>query len=947
MIKNHLTPYVENVDISHRNQIWFSLTCYTGIQFGGVYIYPNGSPFYDEADLAKLHAKLVTDKNSVVVGDLNARFGRDTILHDSDDTAITYEGKPDSGTNRNGNKLISICENCNMAVVNNSSYKNRLIDTPCTYRQGRLWISELDLLLVTPTFFTKVREFSVKDAVQGSDHAPITFMLDMDSVRPYTADSLMERAKCLGITTHEQQEIKITKSLSHHQVCTAKFTELMTENIPPILSEEVVIDVTKTVMESEEVILQTAKKCKKVKVLRPVRDDVSYWERLLSTKDDNLIWKAVDWKGKYHSQQNECSPADEEFKHHFEALLYDSDEDDIYEAVGDTHDLPYIPLLDDPFQVRDIEHAVKALKSDKGYVGIAPGLVKALPATWLMFLLQIFNVVFHSGTFPFHWSISKLITIFKSGVSLLCGNYRGISIPNSLAKLYDSMLCDRLFRWCSFDKCQAGGQPGRGCIEQIMALRLAVNYAVEMKSTLYVLFIDFSKAYDKVNRRKLIDVLRSLGCGCTMVIAIIMLYRSTKFILKSAVVVANQGVRQGASTSMVLFILYIDRMVQMIKSLNVNDGFLGNVHTMILMDDTVIMSCSRDLCYRKMKKVLEFCEQFDMEINVKKTSFFVINRRPDDCKPLVFGELKIPYKSTYCYLGSFFTDDGKISSVLKLHVKSRVSDINKFVIFCAVNTSIPFYIKRRIFQSCLLSSLLYGCETWLTDDIREVEAIYIRMVKTLLSVRASTPSINCLIELGLDDLTTIVKRRRKNFLVKIFHQPDREKPLHALFEICRLKNTKSFKMITDTMNNVLVNRLTPKDICLGKSDSHTKFVLYRSVMNDNLTVHPIYTKASSIPDFQRVAFSRLRLCSHNLISEKGRWSRTPADRRTCPCDHRSVQNEYHVLLVCQRTAHIRERYAHVLSIVSDTTTVNDLMKHQNVKSLSEFIHLCMKIYESQ
>ena len=78
------------------------------------------------------------------------------------------------------------------------------------------------------------------------------------------------------------------------------------------------------------------------------------------------------------------------------------------------------------------------------------------------------------------------------------------------------------------------------------------------------------------------------------------------------------------------------------------------------MDDTVILSCSRDLCMQKMAKVLEFCNEFSMDINLKKASFFVINGGGADHEPLVFNDLKIPYQSTYCYLGSFFTDDGKM-----------------------------------------------------------------------------------------------------------------------------------------------------------------------------------------------------------------------------------------------------------------------------------------------
>ena len=45
-----------------------------------------------------------------------------------------------------------------------------------------------------------------------------------------------------------------------------------------------------------------------------------------------------------------------------------------------------------------------------------------------------------------------------------------------------------------------------------------------------------------------------------------------------------------------------------------------------------------------MEKVLEFCDEFGMEINRKKTSFFVINGEPNDQEQMVFEDLRIPYR---------------------------------------------------------------------------------------------------------------------------------------------------------------------------------------------------------------------------------------------------------------------------------------------------------------
>lgn len=49
---------------------------------------------------------------------------------------------------------------------------------------------------------------------------------------------------------------------------------------------------------------------------------------------------------------------------------------------------------------------------------------------------------------------------------MLCNNYRGISIMDTFAKLYDTLILNRLKLWCEISKCQAGAQKKRSCIEQ-------------------------------------------------------------------------------------------------------------------------------------------------------------------------------------------------------------------------------------------------------------------------------------------------------------------------------------------------------------------------------------------------------------------------------------------------------------------------------------------------
>lgn len=84
---------------------------------------------------------------------------------------------------------------------------------------------------------------------------------------------------------------------------------------------------------------------------------------------------------------------------------------------------------------------------------------------------------FDSLRFSLAWCYSKLTVLFESDDRMLCDNYRGISIMDTLTKLYDTLIANRIKLWMAVDKRQAGAVEGRECLEQIFMLRLLCDYA--------------------------------------------------------------------------------------------------------------------------------------------------------------------------------------------------------------------------------------------------------------------------------------------------------------------------------------------------------------------------------------------------------------------------------------------------------------------------------------
>ena len=108
-----------------------------------------------------------------------------------------------------------------------------------------------------------------------------------------------------------------------------------------------------------------------------------------------------------------------------------------------------------------------------------------------------------------------------------------------------------------------------------------------------------------------------------MLYALRNMYKTTYNILNSTAISTSTGVRQGAPTSCLLFITYVDKMIKMIKEKVPFDGYLGDLHALMLMDDTVILATSREMCTDKFNTVLEYCENYGVLINEKKTKFMV------------------------------------------------------------------------------------------------------------------------------------------------------------------------------------------------------------------------------------------------------------------------------------------------------------------------------------
>ena len=676
-------------------------------------------------------------------------------------------------------------------------------------------------------------------------------------------------------------------------------------------------DVNVAIENCNDVLYRCAKSSISIPGNHVVGSTLSRWERLLRDTDDRRMWQAIDWQGRYKSddftEQKNKGPTDEEFKNHFADVFNPQNVEHV--NVNDFATNVTIPVLDNDITLDEVIQEIRMLKHDKacGPDGISPGIFKLLPAQWIYFIVSLFNAIF-SGSYPASWHSARMVTLFKKGNRALTKNYRSINIINSMAKLYDMVLSSRLSQWFVPCREQAGSQKGRGCIEHIVTLRLLIDFARRKKQKLFVCFVDFSMAYDRVPRAGLFRMLRDLGCGARMLAALAAMYAETFSVLGTAVLESKIGVRQGSPTSSILFVLYVNSMINIIKSNCEPDGFLQWLHLLVLMDDTVLLSTTRRGMQRKLTLLNDFCNNNGMVVNNAKTKFFTVNPSEHDREPFHAGEIEVQWCDRYTYLGSVFTSDGALSSAIAAHAKSKTCQILKFVSFLQKNTDVPFYVKKRIFDAALMSSVLYGCESWFHGDLRPIEKLYNWGIKQLLGVRVTTCTEMCYVELGYPSLKALIQAKQRKFFQSLWderHDSHDDPWTHAV-RLTLASNTPTGRhidgLIHNAVDDVKLNIETLRSNIVRSASSRRITYLQ---MNPSLTVHHLYSCRGKVNEVHRIAFTRLRVVSHNLAIETGRWykrgrGRLEVAERLCPCG--AVQTELHVLELCPLTRCVRDSY---------------------------------------
>jgi len=192
--------------------------------------------------------------------------------------------------------------------------------------------------------------------------------------------------------------------------------------------------------------------------------------------------------------------------------LYDENVTNVDPCTDNSHNLadPTAIVLNEPITIEEIQRSISTLSFGKssGIDGIPAEFFKYTTDDISPILILLFNQILETGSIPLSWGSSVITPIHKSGPTNIPGNYRGISISTTLYKIFSGIINNRLSNWAEdnnkIDESQSGFRKGYSTVDNIFCLHAMVQkYLSKRGGRFYCIYVDFRRAFDKINHSKL------------------------------------------------------------------------------------------------------------------------------------------------------------------------------------------------------------------------------------------------------------------------------------------------------------------------------------------------------------------------------------------------------------------------------------------------------------
>lgn len=645
----------------------------------------------------------------------------------------------------------------------------------------------------------------------------------------------------------------------------------------------------------------------------------------------------------------------DDFRLHFSALLNNT-----ANIPSISWSMPYFTdaLLDSPFEFCEIAPVIKSLKLNKapGEDGISYEFYKYAPDCFVNEILSIFNKIFLQEKIPSSFRKSILIPLFKKGDANLPTNYRGLSLMNTLCKIFNTILLNRLTEWVENNNVliefQAGFRKHYSTVDNIFNLVNIVNLNKLNGKNTYAFFVDFSCAFDMIPRNYLFYKLSCLGLSSKIIRILQCSYSNTESRIWdgssfSEPFSVELGVKQGCILSPLLFSLYVNDLADILPNgVNVADTI---IKILLYADDIVLLADSQAELQQMIDALYSYCSTWCLKVNLDKSKIIVFRSGSRISTNLnwQYGDDNIEIVNSYKYLGVDIT----YNLSFKKHLNNKLAASK-----LAINSTWSKYInhpkiskdnKLKIFHAASRSIMLYSAQVWGYQKYDEVEKLFRFFIKKMLYLPSTTPNYMLYLETGLNSLYISTLRLHFCYINKVLDMNHHRLP-RILAESIITKNefwAKDWTKLQQVLNFTPPNRNLPLssswksilDLLIVKEREDN--VLKASNSNHDLYSHLNYSVTPLLAtNYSSRVTSLIVKARGGMLDLNARSYRNNLVQTCTICNLDIAENTFHFLGICPIYNGFRLQYFGKKQLALND--VINILNGSNFYNLYKYLEIC-------
>ena len=487
------------------------------------------------------------------------------------------------------------------------------------------------------------------------------------------------------------------------------------------------------------------------------------------SKNPRKLWQHINnvtgRTVRHHLPQGELA----ELNDHFAAIVEDPNRPDDLSEVRrktngpDTNDgTPYLDAFS-PVATGTIERYLRSIDASKatGSDGVPGFLLKHCATVLAPSLTRIFNTSIATGIVPRPFKKATITPVHKSGDKSHAGNYRPISLLPIVSKILEKVISSQLKEYLTehslLPKEQFAYRPNHSAEDAVTLVVNNVLLARDANLSTGLVFVDLSKAFDRVEHQQLISTLAAAGVRRAALdwFASYLSDRCQQVKIGASLgeeKICSRGVPQGSVLGPLLFTLYTRLLPAKLP-----------VKCVMFADDILLFfsSPSPQNCAQVLSSAVSdlqvSVDDLGLQINIRKTqAMFVLPRAlslPADVHVYCHGRL-LETVSSYKYLGVVLDSELSWNHHVN-HVLRKVS--RKIFALRTAGSQLTLKSRRQYYVSVIQPDLEYGSTAFSSSlSAREKARLIQASRKGICAIaRASpwTPTAPLLKIFGLAPLT--------------------------------------------------------------------------------------------------------------------------------------------------------------------------------------------------